>query len=93
MKRVSLTEASKRSLEERKEEFIHGKDTAKSLKRYRGIEVKRDTIKETKKASCYIPLDLWLKYKTYELNQVKQGKSVSLNGLIIDLLQDKLKNY
>jgi hypothetical protein len=89
MKRVSLTEVAKKTIEDRREAFIHG-DTAKPLKSNRGIEVKRDA---TKKASCYIPVDLWLKYKAYELDQVRKGKPVSLNGLINELLSDKLKNY
>jgi hypothetical protein len=92
MKRVSLTEASKKSLEERKEEFIHGKDTSKPLIKAKPLKPNY-TDQEIKKASCYIPLDLWLKYKAYELSQVQQRKSVSLNGLINDLLQEKLKNY
>lgn len=89
MKRASLTEVAKKSLEEKKEAFIHG-ETAKPLKSNRGIEVKGDT---PKKASCYLPVELWLKYKAYELDQARQGKSVSLNGLINELLANKLKNY
>jgi hypothetical protein len=88
MKRASLSEVAKKSLDEKKEAFIHG--NAKPLKSNRGIEVKGDA---TKKASCYIPVTLWLKYKTYELDQIRQGKPVSLNGLINELLTDKLKNY
>jgi hypothetical protein len=89
MKRASLTDVANKSMAEKKEAFIHG-DTSKPLKGNRGIAVKGDTVK---KASCYIPITLWLQYKTFELEQVRKGHPVSLNGLINELLADKLKNY
>ena len=43
--------------------------------------------------TCYLPPALWVKYKAWELDQVKEGKSVIFNKLIISLLEDKLKHY
>jgi hypothetical protein len=89
MKRVSLKDVAGKGLVD-KEKFIYNQNEGKPLKGHNGIGVKRDDVK---KASTYIPMDLWIKYKTYELDQVKQGKSVSLNGLLVDLLNEKLKDY
>ena len=57
------------------------------------VTKKGDKFLEVKKTSCAIPGALWVKYKTYELEQVKQGNHVSLNGLIVALLIEKLKTY
>jgi len=77
MKRKSLKEAADQDT------FVHGKP----LNLSRGIEV------NIKKTSCYLPVDLWLKYKAYELDQAKAGESVSLNRLMIELLTEKLRKY
>jgi hypothetical protein len=39
-----------------------------------------------KKASLYIPMSLWLKYKAYEYNQLLIGKPTNFNNLINELL-------
>ena len=96
-KGASLKEVADRKLEE-KERFIYQGETSKpsksdsriGVKPNRGTEVKGQ---EVKKASCYLPLDLWVKYKAYELDQARQGKSASLNGLIVELLNKRLEKY
>lgn len=45
---------------------------------------------QVKKASAYIPYDLWVAYKEYELEQAKKGIKTTLNGLICELLMDRL---
>jgi len=57
------------------------------------VSKKGDNVIGLKKTSCAIPGALWIKYKTYELEQVKQGNHVSLNGLIVALLNEKLQTY
>lgn len=101
-KKTSLKDVTRKNLEA-KEAFIHDD---KPLKEDKGLEVKTKkarTVKKNipspderiavKKASCYIPVSLWIKFKTYELEMVKQGKSVNLNRLLVDLLEKKLKDY
>ena len=96
-KGASRKEVADRKLEE-KERFIYQGETPKpsksdsriGVKPNRGTEVKGQ---EVKKASCYLPLDLWVKYKAYELDQARQGKSASLNGLIVELLNKRLEKY
>ena len=88
MKKASLSDKAK---------FVYG-DTAKPLKPNRGLDEKPNRglevqAKEIKKASCYLPVDLWLKYKAFELDQAKEGNSISLNSLIVKLLTERLKNY
>ncbi|MEI7995708.1 MAG: hypothetical protein WCH01_12485, partial [Methylococcaceae bacterium] len=98
MKRVSLEEVSKKGLAD-KEKFIYDQDKDIPVKRHNDIDVKTyrgrpekgDTVIGLKKTSCSIPSSLWVKYKTYELEQVKQGNHVSLNGLIVALLIEKLQ--
>jgi len=93
MKKPSLKTAIEKDLSE-KENFIFNQDTNKPLKRYNGKMVKQDTAKGgIKKMTCYLPPALWVKYKAWELDQVKEGKSVIFNKLIISLLEDKLKHY
>jgi hypothetical protein len=89
MKRASLKEVAEKGLAD-KEQFIFTQGNT-PLNNYRGIE--GDSATEVKKSSCYIPVSLWLKYKTYELDQAKKGKSVSFNGLVVDSLTERLKNY
>ena len=101
MKRVSLKEVANKGLAN-KEKFIYDQDKDSipvkrhndiDVKTYRGRPEKGDTVIGLKKTSCSIPSSLWVKYKTYELEQVKQGNHVSLNGLIVALLIEKLKTY
>lgn len=92
MKRVSLKDTAKQKIVD-KDSFIYGgkpspQDSGKAVKRDSGLAVDQKGIK---KVSCYIPKDLWIKYKTFELDQIKQGKSVSLNRLLIDLLAKHLE--
>lgn len=96
--RVTMKEAYDKSMEA-KERFVYGReetpkpsksDSRIEVKPNRGTEVKGQ---EVKKASCYLPLGLWVKYKAYELDQARQGKSSSLNGLIVELLNKRLEKY
>ena len=100
MKRASLEEVAKKGLADKKK-FIYDQDKDISVKRHNDIDVKTyrgrpekgDNVIGLKKTSCSIPSALWIKYKTYELEQGKQGNHVSLNGLIVALLIEKLKPY
>jgi hypothetical protein len=91
MKKPSLKAVIQKDMAD-KESFIFNHDTNIPLKRYNGKTVKQDT-GDTKKMTCYIPPDLWIKYKSWELDQIKQGKTVIFNKLVLSLLEDKLKDY
>jgi len=90
MKKPSLKETASRQFEE-KERFIH--DNSIPSKYNDGKESLPHGSKEVKlkKTSSYIPWSLWVKYKAYELSQAEQGRKASLNGLIMDLLEEFFK--
>lgn len=83
-KRPSLTDTAKHQAVD-KESFIYG---GRPLKSDSGKEVKDKTVK---KASVYIPIPLYIRYKDYELAMLKEGESVSLNGLLLRLLEQELE--
>ena len=91
MKKPSLKETTVRQLRD-KEKFVHTKDGNKTPKgmprgsRNEGMASFSNEI-NIKKTSSYLPWNLWVKYKTYELSQVKHGKRTSLNGLVVELLE------
>jgi len=84
IKKPSLTDTAKHKAVD-KESFIYG---GKPLKSHNGEEVKDRTVK---KASVYIPMPLYIRYKAYELEKLKEGESVSLNGLLMRLLEQELE--
>jgi len=83
-KKPSLTDTAKHTAVD-KESFIYG---GKPLKSDSGKEVKD---KAVKKASVYIPIPLYIRYKDYELAKLKKGESTSLNGLLIRLLEQEVE--
>ena len=92
MRKASLKEASLAD----KERFVYGGDKAtgqadKDTKLQDDIKTDKQ---ELKKTACYLPLDLWVKYKKYEIAKVLQGeKRISFNGLVVKLLTEELKDY
>lgn len=47
---------------------------------------------KVKKASVYLPYDLWIQYKEYEYQQFLQGSPTNLNNFLINLVFNKLNN-
>ncbi len=83
-KKPSLADTAKHKAVD-KESFIHG---GKPLRSYSDKEVKD---RKVKKASVYIPEPLYIRYKAYELAMLKEGESVSLNGLLLRLLEQEFE--
>ena len=84
VKKPSLTDTAKHKAVD-KESFIYG---GKPLNSHNGKEVKD---RKVKKASVYIPESLYIRYKAYELAMLKEGESVSLNGLLLRLLEQEFE--
>lgn len=84
VKKPSLADTAKHKAVD-KESFIYG---GKPLNSDSGKEVKD---KAVKKASVYVPIPLYIRFKAYELAKIKEGRSVSLNGLLMRLLEQELE--
>ena len=85
MKKPSLMDSARKPLVD-KESFIYNSKGTK-VKRIEGGKAKSD---EFKKVSIYMPVELWRKYKHYELEQMDQGKDVTINGLTIEFFNKLL---
>ena len=85
VKKPSLADTAKHKAVD-KESFIYG--GGKPLNSDSGKEVKD---KAVKKASVYVPIPLYIRFKAYELAKLKEGESVSLNGLLMRLLEQELE--
>jgi hypothetical protein len=83
-KKPSLADTAKHKAVD-KESFIYNGKPPNSDS---GKEVKDKTVK---KASVYIPVPLYIRFKAYELEKLKEGESVSLNGLLMRLLELELE--
>lgn len=86
VKKPSLADTAKHKAVD-KESFIYG-GSGKPLNSDSGKEVKD---KAVKKASVYVPIPLYIRFKAYELEKLKEGESVSLNGLLMRLLEQELE--
>jgi hypothetical protein len=91
-KKVSIKDSAKQTLVD-KERFVQNlkpltDDDFKASKQNTRVKAKG-----THNASVYIPLDVWVKFKTFELEQSKRGINVSFNKVVIELLQKEFKNY
>ncbi len=45
---------------------------------------------KVKKSSLYVPYDLWVKYKEYELMRLKKGSPTNFNNHLLELLFKQL---
>ncbi len=85
-KKPSLMDSAKQQLAD-KESFIY-QSKGQKVKRIEGGKAKSD---EFKKVSLYMPRDLWVSYKEYELAQAKKGNDVTINGLAIEFFEKLLR--
>jgi hypothetical protein len=85
-KKPSLMSSAKQQLAD-KESFIYNSKGMKG-ERCEGGNAKSD---DYKKVSLYMPRDLWVDYKEYELAEAKKGNDVSINGLAIEFFNKLLR--
>ncbi len=85
-RKPSLMDSAKQQLAD-KESFIYN-SKGKKVERCEGGKAKSDAFK---KVSLYMPRELWVDYKEYELAEAKKGNDVTINGLAIEFFNKLLR--